>query len=110
MNLIGEVQGKDCIIIDDIIDTAGTLCGAARALADEGARKIVACASHGVLSGPAVKRIAESPLTEVVVTDSIPLSEAAKACPKIRQLSISRLLGEAIKRIHSSDSVSSLFA
>jgi ribose-phosphate pyrophosphokinase len=110
MNLIGEVQGKDCIIIDDIIDTAGTLCGAARALADEGARKIVACASHGVLSGPAVKRIAESPLTEVVVTDSIPLSEAARACPKIRQLSISRLLGEAIKRIHSSDSVSSLFA
>jgi ribose-phosphate pyrophosphokinase len=110
MNLIGEVQGKDCIIIDDIIDTAGTLCGAARALADEGARKIVACASHGVLSGPAVKRIADSPLTEVVVTDSIPLSDAARACPKIRQLSIARLLGEAIKRIHSSDSVSSLFA
>lgn len=110
MNLIGEVRGKDCIIIDDIIDTAGTLCGAARALAEEGARKIVACASHGVLSGPAVKRIAESPLTEVVVTDSIPLSESAQACPKIRQLSISRLLGEAIKRIHSSDSVSSLFA
>jgi ribose-phosphate pyrophosphokinase len=110
MNLIGEVRGKDCIIIDDIIDTAGTLCGAARVLADKGARKVVACASHGVLSGPAVKRIAESPLAEVVVTDSIPLSEAAQACPKIRQLSIARLLGEAIKRIHSSDSVSSLFA
>jgi ribose-phosphate pyrophosphokinase len=110
MNLIGEVQGRDCIIIDDIIDTAGTLCGAARALAEEGARKVVACASHGVLSGPAVKRIADSPLTEVVVTDSIPLSDEAKACPKIRQLSIARLLGEAIKRIHSSDSVSSLFA
>ena len=110
MNLIGEVKGKDCIIIDDIIDTAGTLCGAARALAEEGARKIVACASHGVLSGPAVQRIADSPLTEVVVTDTIALSDAAKACPKIRQVSIARLLGEAIKRIHSSDSVSSLFA
>ena len=110
MNLIGEVRGKDCIIIDDMIDTAGTLCGAARALADEGARKVVACATHGVLSGPAVKRIAESPLAEVVVSDSIALSDAARACPKIRQLSIARLLGEAIKRIHSSDSVSSLFA
>lgn len=110
MNLIGEVRGKDCIIIDDIIDTAGTLCGAAHALAEKGARRIVACASHGVLSGPAVQRIADSPLTEVVVTDSIPLSDAATACPKIRQLSLARLLGEAIKRIHSSDSVSSLFA
>jgi ribose-phosphate pyrophosphokinase len=110
VNLIGEVKGKDCIIIDDIIDTAGTLCGAARALQEKGARSIVACASHGVLSGPAVQRIAESPLTEVVVSDSIPLSDTAKACPKIKQLSIARLLGEAIKRIHSSDSVSSLFA
>jgi ribose-phosphate pyrophosphokinase len=95
MNLIGEVKGKDCIIIDDIIDTAGTLCGAARALADEGARKVVACASHGVLSGPAVQRIADSPLAEVVVTDTIALSEAAKGCPKIRQVSIARLLGES---------------
>ena len=110
VNLIGEVKGKDCIIIDDIIDTAGTLCGAAQALADKGARRVVACATHGVFSGPAVQRIAESPLTEVVVSDSIALSEAAKASPKIRQLSIARLLGEAIKRIHSSDSVSSLFA
>ncbi|HTQ46015.1 MAG TPA: ribose-phosphate pyrophosphokinase [Polyangiaceae bacterium] len=110
VNLIGEVKGKDCIIIDDIIDTAGTLCGAAQALAEKGAKKVVACASHGVLSGPAVQRISESPLTEVVVTDTIPLSEQAKACPKIKQLSIARLLGEAIKRIHSSDSVSSLFA
>jgi ribose-phosphate pyrophosphokinase len=110
VNLIGEVKGKDCIIIDDIIDTAGTLCGAAHALADKGARHIVACATHGVLSGPAVQRIAESPLAEVVVTDSIPLPEAAKACAKIRQVSIAKLLGEAIKRIHSSDSVSSLFA
>ena len=110
VNLIGEVKGKDCIIIDDIIDTAGTLCGAAQALADKGAKKVVACATHGVLSGPAVQRITESPLSEVVVTDTIPLSEQAKACPKIKQVSIARLLGEAIKRIHSSDSVSSLFA
>jgi ribose-phosphate pyrophosphokinase len=110
VNLIGEVKGKDCVIIDDIIDTAGTLCGAAQALAEKGAKRIVACASHGVLSGPAVQRITESPLAEVVVTDTIPLSDEAKACPKIKQLSIARLLGEAIKRIHSSDSVSSLFA
>jgi ribose-phosphate pyrophosphokinase len=110
VHLIGEVKNKDCIIIDDIIDTAGTLTGAAQALADKGAKRIVACASHGVLSGPAVQRIAASPLTEVVVSDSIPLSPEAKGCPKIKQLSIARLLGEAIKRIHSSDSVSSLFA
>jgi ribose-phosphate pyrophosphokinase len=110
VNLIGEVKGKDCIIIDDIIDTAGTLCGAARALHEKGARSIVACATHGVLSGPAVQRIVESPLAEVVVTDSIALPEAAKACAKIKQISIAKLLGEAIKRIHSSDSVSSLFA
>jgi ribose-phosphate pyrophosphokinase len=110
VNLIGEVKGKDCIIIDDIIDTAGTLCGAAQALADKGAKKVVACASHGVLSGPAVQRIVASPLAEVVVSDSIPLSPEAKASGKIKQLSIARLLGEAIKRIHSSDSVSSLFA
>jgi ribose-phosphate pyrophosphokinase len=109
MNLIGEVKGKDCIIIDDLIDTAGTLCGAASALAEKGAKKIVACATHGVLSGPAVQRIVASPLAEVVVSDTIALSEAAKSCPKIKQVSIARLLGEAIKRIHSSDSVSSLF-
>jgi ribose-phosphate pyrophosphokinase len=110
VNLIGDVKGKDCVIIDDMIDTAGTLCGAARALAEKGARSVAACASHGVLSGPAVKRITDSPLSEVIVSDTIPLSEAAKACPKIKQVSIARLLGEAIKRIHSSDSVSSLFA
>jgi ribose-phosphate pyrophosphokinase len=110
VNLIGEVKGKECIIIDDIIDTAGTLCGAARALADKGAKRVVACATHGVLSGPAVQRIVQSPLAEVVVTDSIPLSDEARASQKIQQLSLARLLGEAIKRIHSSDSVSSLFA
>jgi ribose-phosphate pyrophosphokinase len=110
MNLIGEVKGRDCIIIDDMIDTAGTLCGAARALAEKGAKRVVACATHGVLSGPAVQRIVESPLAEVVVSDTIALSDAGANCPKIKQVSIARLLGEAIKRIHSSDSVSSLFA
>jgi ribose-phosphate pyrophosphokinase len=110
MNLIGDVTGKDCIIVDDMIDTAGTLCGAARALRDNGAKRVVAVATHGVFSGPAVERIAESPLVEVIVTDSIPLHAAAKACPKIRQVGIARLLGEAIKRIHNGDSVSSLFA
>jgi ribose-phosphate pyrophosphokinase len=110
MHLIGDVRGRDCIIVDDMIDTAGTLCGAARALQDHGAKRIVAVATHGVLSGPAVSRIADSPLTEVVVSDTIPLSEAAAKCEKIKQISIARLLGEAIKRIHSSDSVSSLFA
>ena len=110
MNLIGDVKGKPCIILDDMIDTAGTLAGAAKALMEKGATKVVACATHGVFSGPAVQRIVESPITEVVVTDTLPLSEAAKASGKIKQVSIAKLLGEAIKRIHSSDSVSSLFA
>ncbi len=109
MHLIGDVEGRDCIIVDDIIDTAGTLCNAARAVIDGGARRVVACASHGVLSGPAVQRIEESALEEVVVTNSIPPSEEAAASSKIRFLSIGRLLGEAIRRIHNSDSVSSLF-
>ncbi len=110
MNLIGDVKGKQCIIVDDMIDTAGTLTGAAKALMDFGATRVVACATHGVLSGPAIQRIMESPLEEVVVSDTIPLSPAARTCAKIKQVSMARLLGEAIKRIHSSDSVSSLFA
>lgn len=110
MNLIGDVKGRECVILDDMIDTAGTLVGAAKALMEEGATRVVACATHGVLSGPAVQRIIDSPLAEVVVTDTLPLTEAAKACGKIKQVSIAKLLGEAIKRIHSSDSVSSLFA
>ena len=109
MHLIGEVEGKDCIIVDDMIDTAGTLCNAARAVMDRGARSVVACATHGVLSGPAVQRIEESPLSEVVVTNSVLASEEARASKKIKFLSIGRLLGEAIRRIHNSDSVSSLF-
>jgi len=109
MHVIGDVKDRDCIIVDDIIDTAGTLCNAARAVKDHGARSVVACATHGVLSGPAVSRIEASPLAEVVVTNSIQLSPQAKACKKIRTVSIARLLGEAIRRIHNSDSVSSLF-
>ncbi|HEY6555714.1 MAG TPA: ribose-phosphate pyrophosphokinase [Polyangiaceae bacterium] len=109
MHLIGDVEGKDCIIIDDLIDTAGTLCNAARAVMEEGARRVVAVATHGVLSGPAVQRIEASPLEEVVVTNSIFPSEESRNCKKIRFVSIARLLGEAIRRIHNSDSVSSLF-
>jgi ribose-phosphate pyrophosphokinase len=110
MHLIGDVTDKDCIIVDDMIDTAGTLCSAARAVMDNGARSVTAVATHGVLSGPAVQRIVESPLQEVVVTNSIPASEEARACEKITQVSIAKLLAEAIRRIHNSDSVSSLFA
>jgi ribose-phosphate pyrophosphokinase len=109
MNIIGDVKGKDCIIVDDMIDTAGTLCNAARAIMEGGARSVVACATHGVLSGPAVQRIEESVLAEVVVTNSVLASEEARASKKIKFLSIGRLLGEAIRRIHNSDSVSSLF-
>ncbi len=109
MNIIGDVKGKDCVLLDDMIDTAGTLTNAARALHAEGARKIYAAATHAVLSGPAVNRIVDSPLTEVVVTDTIPLRDEAKACSKFRVATVSRLLGEAVRRIHSSDSISSLF-
>ena len=109
MNVIGDVEGRDCVILDDMIDTAGTLTNAAKALKDGGARSVSASATHAVLSGPAVERIAHSALDEVVVSDTIPLSEAAKKIGKIKVLGVSRLLGEAIKRIHNGDSVSSLF-
>ena len=109
MNIIGDVRGKDAVLVDDMIDTAGTLTQAAKAIIDAGARSVSACATHAVLSGPAIKRIEESPLAEVIVTDTIPLREEAKHCKKIKQLSVARLLGEAIKRIHHGDSISSLF-
>ncbi|HVW29377.1 MAG TPA: ribose-phosphate pyrophosphokinase [Polyangiaceae bacterium] len=109
MHLIGDVRGRDCIIVDDMIDTAGTLCNAAQAVMREGARRVVAVASHGVLSGPAAERIAASPLEEVVVSNSIPPSAAVKACSKIHYVSVGKLLAEAIRRIHNNDSVSSLF-
>lgn len=109
MHIIGDVRDKDCVIVDDLIDTAGTLCNAARAVMDAGARSVVACATHGVLSGPAVQRITESPLSEVVVTNSIAPSPETAACSKVTFLSTASLLAEALRRIHNSDSVSSLF-
>ena len=108
MHLIGEVRGKDAVVIDDMIDTAGTLIQAVDALAREGARRILACGVHPVLSGPAVERIAASPLEEVVVTNSIPVS-AEKRAARVTVLSVAPLLGEAIRRIHDEESVSTLF-
>ena len=109
MNIIGDVEGRDCVILDDMIDTAGTMTNAARALKDKGAKRVMAAATHPVLSGPAIERIVDSPLEEVIVTDSIPLTAEAEATGRFRVLSVASLLGEAIKRIHHSDSVSSLF-
>ncbi|MDG2297934.1 MAG: ribose-phosphate pyrophosphokinase [Gammaproteobacteria bacterium] len=110
MNIIGDVDGKTTILFDDMVDTAGTLCNAASALKEKGAIKTVAYAAHPVLSGPAIERIAESNLDELVVTDTIPLSEEAKAIGKIRQLSIAEILGETIQRMLDDQSVSSLYA
>ena len=109
MHIIGEVAGKDCLIIDDIIDTSGTLCNAAAALHEEGARSVCAYSSHGVLSGGAVARIEASVLTRVVITDSIKASDAVMASKKIETISIAPLLAEAIQRIHREESVSDLF-
>ena len=109
MNIIGEVEGKTCVLIDDMVDTAGTLCHAAQALKDEGAIKVVAYITHAVLSGAAIERISNSVLDELVVTDTIPLTVAGKACPKIRQLSVAGLLAETIRRIIDEESVSSLY-
>lgn len=109
MHIIGDVAGEVCIIVDDMIDTAGTLCQAAKALKEKGAREIYACATHAVLSGPALERINESCLAEVVVTNSIPLDDKVKECPKLRVLSVAELLAEAIRRINGDESVSSLF-
>jgi len=109
MNIIGEVEGKNCVLVDDMVDTAGTLCQAAQALKDEGAVKVVAYITHAVLSGNAVEKIMNSALDELVVTDTIPLSEAARACGRIRQLSVAALLAETIRRIRDEESVSSLY-
>src|SRR5215207_8426558 len=109
MNVIGEVGGRTCVIADDIIDTAGTIQKAAQALMDSGAERVLACAVHGVLSGPALERIEKSPLDQLIVTNSIPLSAAAQQCKKIVVLSVARLLGQAIRNIHEETSVSSLF-
>ena len=110
MNIIGEVKGRTCVITDDIVDTAGTLCNAASALKERGAVRVLAYAAHPVLSGNAVDRITNSPLDELVITDTIPLRPEAEACPKIRQLSCAAPIGETISRIANESSVSSLFA
>ncbi|MDO9372496.1 MAG: ribose-phosphate diphosphokinase [Gammaproteobacteria bacterium] len=109
MNVIGDVEGRSCILVDDMVDTAGTLCHAARALKEHGAAKVVAYSTHPVLSGPAVDNIMHSDLDELVVTDTIPLSPEAAACPRIRQLSIAAMLAETMHRISREESVSSLF-
>ena len=109
MNVIGDVKGKIAILLDDMVDTAGTLCNAAAMLKEAGAVEVHACCSHGVLSGPAIERLEASVIKSLVVTNTIPLRGAAKECKKIKVLSVSQLLGEAIRRIHSEDSVSSLF-
>lgn len=109
MNIIGEVEGKTCVIVDDLVDTAGTLCKAAGALKDHGAEKVLAYATHAVLSGPAVDNIMNSKLDELVVTDTIPLSEQAAACNRIRQLSVAAMLAETIRRVSREESVSTLF-
>ncbi len=109
MNVLGDVKDRDVVLLDDMIDTAGTLCAAAEAIRERGAKRIFAYATHPVFSGPAISRIADSQIDRVVVTNTIPLSEAARACSKIEQASIAPLIAEAIRRIHHGDSVSSLF-
>ena len=109
MNIIGDVAGKTCVLVDDIVDTAGTLCAAAAALKAQGANKVVAYCTHPVLSGAALDNVSRSQLDELVVTDTIPLSDAARACGRIRQLSVAELLAETIRRIAFGESVSSLY-
>ena len=109
MNIIGDVKGKICIVIDDLVDTAGTLCEAARALKEHGATRVVAYCTHPVLSGKAVSNIEGSVLDELVVTDTIPLRDDARACTRIRQLSVAEMLAESMRRIDNAESVSSLF-
>jgi ribose-phosphate pyrophosphokinase len=109
MNVVGDVEGRRTVILDDMVDTGGTLCQAAAALKEHGALEVHACCAHPVLSGPAIERISDSEIQTLVVTDTIPLSEKAKGCEKIRVLSVSKLLAEAIHRCHTGSSVSSLF-
>lgn len=109
MHIIGEVKDKTCVIVDDMIDTAGTLCTAASALQNHGAVAVYACATHGVLSGPALDRISASPLKKVYITDTIPIQDKLEHCDRLESLTVSRILAEAIRRINNSESVSSLF-
>lgn len=109
MHIIGDVTGRNCVIVDDMVDTAGTLCKAAAALKNNGAKRVVAYCTHPVLSGPAIENLSQSPLDELVVTDTIPLSEAAQNCGKIRQVSLSGMLAETIRRISNEESISAMF-
>jgi ribose-phosphate pyrophosphokinase len=109
MNIIGEVEGMTCVLVDDMVDTAGTLCSAAGALKEKGAKRVVAYCVHPVLSGPALGNIESSELDELVVTDTIPLSEEARASNRIRQLSVAQMLAETIRRMSLGESVSSLY-
>ncbi|MEX1994888.1 MAG: ribose-phosphate diphosphokinase, partial [Steroidobacteraceae bacterium] len=109
MNIIGDVRGRSCVLVDDLVDTAGTLCQAAQALKDEGGLRVIAYITHPVLSGKAVERISTSALDELVVTDTIPLGEAARSCKRIRVLSVAELLAETMRRIRDEESVSSLY-
>lgn len=109
MNLIGDVDGKTCVLVDDIVDTAGTLCTAAAALKTEGASRVISYCTHPVLSGPAIERLNSSELDELVVTDTIPLSAEARTCTKIRTLSMSRILAESIRRVSNEESISAMF-
>jgi ribose-phosphate pyrophosphokinase len=109
MNVIGDIKGKTCIMVDDIVDTAGTLCTAAEALKQEGAAAVVCYITHAVFSGPAIERIAASKIDRMVVTDTIPLSDAASACEKIHRLSLDRLLAESIRRVSNEESISAMF-
>lgn len=109
MNIIGDVSGKTCVLVDDIVDTAGTLCAASVALKEQGAHKVLAYCTHPVLSGPAISNLVNSPLDQLVVTDTIPLTAEAVACGKIRQVSVAELLAETIRRIAFGESVSSLY-
>jgi ribose-phosphate pyrophosphokinase len=109
MNLIGEVDGRTCLLVDDMVDTAGTLCSAAKALKDRGAKKVIAYCTHPVLSGNAKSNIGNSVLDQLVVTDSIPLSDELKALPNVRQLTLSKMLAEAVRRLSNEESLSAMF-
>ena len=109
MHIIGEVKDRTCILVDDMVDTAGTLCKAAQALKDHGAKRVIAYCTHPVLSGKAIENIEQSPLDELIVTDTIPLSDASKSCSRIRQLTIANMLAEAMRRVSNEESISAMF-